>query len=91
MSSYCAGLASRAQRDRAGRPAPGRRLSRPDHDHIRRAVEFLLRVRNEMHFTAGKSSDVLDRAEQMRLAQVYGSKARRAFCRSNNSCRNISA
>ena len=25
-----------------------------------------------MHFQAGKSSDVLDRAEQMRLAQVYG-------------------
>ncbi|HEY4310379.1 MAG TPA: [protein-PII] uridylyltransferase [Pirellulales bacterium] len=47
-------------------------LSRSDHDHIRRAIEFLLRLRNEMHFQAGKSSDVLDRAEQMRLAKVYG-------------------
>ncbi|HVU87434.1 MAG TPA: [protein-PII] uridylyltransferase [Pirellulales bacterium] len=47
-------------------------LSRPDHDHIRRAAEFLLRIRNEMHFHAGKSSDVLDRAEQMRLAQFCG-------------------
>lgn len=47
-------------------------LSRPDYDLIRRASEFLLRLRNEMHFHAGKSADVLDRAEQMRLAQVYG-------------------
>lgn len=47
-------------------------LSRSDHDRIRRAIEFLLRVRNEMHFHAGKSSDVLDRAEQMRLAESYG-------------------
>ena len=47
-------------------------LARPDYDLIRRASEFLLRLRNEMHFHAGKSSDVLDRAEQMRLAEVYG-------------------
>jgi [protein-PII] uridylyltransferase len=47
-------------------------LARPDYDLIRRSSEFLLRLRNEMHFQAGKSSDVLDRAEQMRLAEVYG-------------------
>ena len=32
------------------------------------ASEFLLRLRNEMHFHAGKSTDVLDRAEQLRIA-----------------------
>ena len=47
-------------------------LPRPDHELIRRAIEFLLQLRNEMHFASGKSSDVLDRAEQMRLAQLYG-------------------
>jgi [protein-PII] uridylyltransferase len=51
-------------------------LARPDHELIRRAIEFLLRLRNEMHFAAGKSSDVLDRAEQMRLAQAYGCAGR---------------
>src|SRR5207253_1815612 len=45
-------------------------------DLIRRATEFLLRLRNEMHFAGGKSSDVLDRAEQIRLAQVYGYEGR---------------
>jgi [protein-PII] uridylyltransferase len=47
-------------------------LSREDHDAIRRALEFLLRLRNEMHFSAGKSNDVLDRVEQVRLAEVFG-------------------
>ncbi|HUY32054.1 MAG TPA: [protein-PII] uridylyltransferase [Pirellulales bacterium] len=42
-----------------------------DHDAVRRAQEFLLRLRNEMHFHAGKSYDLLDRAEQLRLAEVY--------------------
>src|SRR6185437_6151867 len=36
------------------------------------AAEFLLRLRNEMHFHARKSIDSLDRAEQVRLAAVYG-------------------
>ena len=45
-----------------------------DHDAVRRALEFLLRLRNEMHFHAGKSYDLLDRAEQLRLAVVHGFK-----------------
>ncbi len=49
-------------------------LTPEDHDAIRRAQEFLLRLRNEMHFHAGKSYDLLDRAEQLRLAEVYGFK-----------------
>ncbi|HEV7224480.1 MAG TPA: [protein-PII] uridylyltransferase [Pirellulales bacterium] len=36
------------------------------------AAEFLLRLRNEMHFHARKSIDNLDRAEQVRLAAAYG-------------------
>jgi len=47
-------------------------LSEVDYDMIRRATEYLLRLRNEMHFTAGKANDVLDRAEQLRLAELYG-------------------
>ncbi|MBI2823207.1 MAG: [protein-PII] uridylyltransferase [Planctomycetia bacterium] len=47
-------------------------LLRQDQDVIRRASEFLLRLRNEMHFAAGKANDALDRAEQVRLAEVYG-------------------
>jgi [protein-PII] uridylyltransferase len=47
-------------------------LAAADFDTIRRAQDFLLRLRNEMHFHAGKSNDLLDRAEQLRLAEVYG-------------------
>jgi [protein-PII] uridylyltransferase len=39
---------------------------------IDRAREFLLRLRNEMHFHAGKANDLVDRTEQLRLAEVYG-------------------
>ena len=47
-------------------------LSKRDQRTIRRASEFLLRLRNEMHFQAGKPNDVLDRALQVRLAELYG-------------------
>lgn len=33
------------------------------------ANEFLLRVRNDLHFHAGRASDVLSRAEQVRIAE----------------------
>ncbi|HVX12269.1 MAG TPA: [protein-PII] uridylyltransferase [Pirellulales bacterium] len=36
------------------------------------AKEFLLRLRNEMHFHSAKANDLLDRTEQLRLAEVYG-------------------
>jgi [protein-PII] uridylyltransferase len=36
------------------------------------AHEFLLRLRNELHFQAGKSQDALERSEQLRLAEIYG-------------------
>lgn len=47
-------------------------LSREDFDALNEAWEFLLQLRNEMHFHAGKSNDVLDKAEQMRVAAVQG-------------------
>lgn len=47
-------------------------LSESDYEAIVRALEFLLRLRNEMHFHAGKSRDVLDRVEQLRLAERFG-------------------
>lgn len=47
-------------------------LSPSDFSQVRDAAEFLLRLRNEMHFHAGKSSDVLDRGEQLRVAAAFG-------------------
>ncbi|MGE0606584.1 MAG: [protein-PII] uridylyltransferase [Pirellulales bacterium] len=47
-------------------------LSQPDQQAMRQALEFLLRLRNEMHFFAGKSNDTLDRGEQVRIAEVFG-------------------
>ncbi len=47
-------------------------LSPDDHAALARATEFLLRVRNELQFHAGQAQDVLDRAEQVRQAQVLG-------------------
>lgn len=39
------------------------------------AVAFLLWLRNELHFHAGKAGDVLSRAEQLRIAQVRGDRS----------------
>ncbi len=47
------------------------KLSDGDVRVLREAREFLLRLRNEMHFHAGKAVDVLDRSEQVRLAEAY--------------------
>jgi [protein-PII] uridylyltransferase len=44
-------------------------LSAEDLDVTGQAAEFLLRLRNEMHFHAGRASDVLDRWEQLRIAE----------------------
>ena len=45
-------------------------MSREDREHLLEAREFLLRLRNEMHFHAGKPQDHLDRAEQVRIAEL---------------------
>jgi len=50
-------------------------LSNDDYEAIGRASAFLLWLRNEMHWHAGKPGDVLDRREQVRIAERLGYKA----------------
>ena len=47
-------------------------LSEDDLRAIERAGEFLLRLRNELHFHANQPADVLDRADQLRIAELRG-------------------
>lgn len=47
-------------------------LIRDERHTLRDAYGFLLRVRNDLHFQAGKSQDVLEKSEQVRLAELYG-------------------
>lgn len=47
-------------------------LHQEDRDALRRAREFLLRVRNELHLHAHKAHDVLDKGEQVRIAELFG-------------------
>lgn len=54
-------------------------LDRDDHDLIQQAQEFLLRLRNELHFYSGKANDVLDRAEQVRIAEQFGYRGQAAL------------
>jgi [protein-PII] uridylyltransferase len=49
-------------------------LSRQDQRRLREARNFLLWLRNDLHFVAGKANDLLDRAEQVRLAELRGYK-----------------
>lgn len=51
-------------------------ISKKDQQRLLQAKEFLLRVRNELHFAAGKSADALDRSEQMRIAERFGYRGR---------------
>jgi len=47
-------------------------LPEEDYRVLRRAAEFLLRVRNEIHFRETKSQDILDRAMQLDIAKAWG-------------------
>ena len=47
-------------------------LSDEDRNSIRDALEYLLRLRNDLHFAAGGAQDVLSKPEQLRLAECYG-------------------
>ena len=47
-------------------------LSQDDYNRLRDAREFLLRLRNELHFQSGKENDVLNKAEQLRIAERFG-------------------
>lgn len=47
-------------------------IGRDDARRLLEAYEFLLKVRIELHFAAGRESDVLTREEQQRLAEERG-------------------
>lgn len=47
-------------------------LTRDELAQLRQAQDFLLWVRNDLHFWFGKAEDVLDREQQVRLAQRWG-------------------
>ncbi len=47
-------------------------ISKDDQRILRLAIEFLLRVRNELHFHAGKAHDAMNRPEQLRIATIFG-------------------
>src|SRR6185503_1161416 len=46
-------------------------VSKFDHRRLMSAQNFLLRVRNEMHFHAKETCDALSRGEQLRLAEYF--------------------
>jgi [protein-PII] uridylyltransferase len=46
-------------------------VSKFDHRRLMSSQNFLLRVRNEMHFFANETHDALSRAEQLRLAEYF--------------------
>jgi len=50
-------------------------ITRKELSALNEATDFLLRVRNELHFHAGRAQDVLSRWEQLRLAELFGYKA----------------
>lgn len=50
-------------------------LSDADAEALDAAADFLLRIRNELHFHAGSAQDVLTREEQVRLARWLGFEA----------------
>jgi [protein-PII] uridylyltransferase len=54
-------------------------LSAGDADALAGAAEFLQKLRNELHFHAGMSQDVLTREEQVRLAAWLGFESRGAL------------
>ncbi len=51
-------------------------LSEDDYAALRAAREFLLRLRNELHFHAGKSNDIFTRPEQVRIAEMFECQGR---------------
>ncbi|TWT43421.1 Bifunctional uridylyltransferase/uridylyl-removing enzyme [Botrimarina hoheduenensis] len=47
-------------------------ISKFDHHRLCSSRDFLLRVRNDLHFGAARASDTLHRAEQLRIAKAMG-------------------
>ena len=52
-------------------------LTTPECDLLQRHQTFLWDIRNDMHFHAGRASDVLSFNEQQRLAEVFGYQSER--------------
>ncbi len=51
-------------------------MSKFDHRRLVSAQNFLLRVRNELHFHANETRDALSRAEQLRVAEAFDYRSR---------------
>jgi len=51
-------------------------MSKFDYHRLQSAREYLLRLRNEMHFHAADQNDMLNRAEQLRIAEWLGHQHR---------------
>lgn len=47
-------------------------LPEDDYHRVHAAYSFLLRLRNELHFSSGKNLDLLDRAAQVEIATHWG-------------------
>ena len=47
-------------------------LATEDEAALAAAHALLVRLRNELHFHAGKANDLLDRVEQLRIAELWG-------------------
>jgi [protein-PII] uridylyltransferase len=47
-------------------------LSNEDYQPIRDGYNYLLQIRNQLHFTAGRAQDSLDRSKQIELAKWMG-------------------
>ncbi|MEO1527949.1 MAG: [protein-PII] uridylyltransferase, partial [Planctomycetota bacterium] len=49
-------------------------LVEEDYKTIRRAYDYLIRLRNELHFREGRAQDILDRPTQMAIAEAWDFK-----------------
>ncbi|MEL6897948.1 MAG: HD domain-containing protein, partial [Planctomycetota bacterium] len=47
-------------------------LTQHDYDHLMRSYWYFTRLRNELHFRRGKAQNVLDRHDQMDIAEDWG-------------------
>ena len=50
-------------------------LGEEDYRLIRRAYDYLIRLRNELHFREGRAQDILDRPTQMAIAEDWNFKS----------------
>ncbi|MCC9599569.1 [protein-PII] uridylyltransferase [Stieleria sp. JC731] len=50
-------------------------LSREDYRMVRKAYDFLIRLRNELHFRENRAQDTLSRGTQLKIAEAWDYKA----------------